>query len=76
MMIVGSQLDKVVQKFPTKVVKPVVKSSGILNAQDISTSYENIKMSSIKFKIFLDIKTEKTKEKIVMIYGFPCYFSQ
>lgn len=49
MMIVGSQLDKVVQKFPTKVVKPVVKSSGILNAQDISTSYENIKMSCMNF---------------------------
>ena len=44
MMIVGSQLVRVVQKFPTNVVIQVVKSSGILKAQDISTSYENIKL--------------------------------
>lgn len=37
-MIVGSQLDRVVPKLFTKVVKPVVKASGICKASQLSIS--------------------------------------
>lgn len=48
-MIVGSQLERVVQKFPTKSVNQLVKASGIVKAQDISFPNTEIKMSCMKF---------------------------